>query len=142
MIFAESSAELQATLNAMFLHSETWKPTVNTSKTYIVIFFSKSRCTENTNFTYNNKKLTMQMIFNTLVRRVIFISAQQTRKAMFSLLRKDRKLWLPVDILLQLFDATVVPILLYDSVVWEYENNKIIESLHLEFCKYIIKVNK
>jgi hypothetical protein len=40
---------------------------------------------------------------------------QQARKAMFSLLRKSRKLNLPVDILL--FDAMVVPFLLYGSEI-------------------------
>ena len=32
---------------------------------------------------------------------------------MFSVLRKSRKLQLPVDIQLQMFDITVLPILLY-----------------------------
>ena len=150
VIFAESAVELQAALNAMFLYCETWKLTVNASKTNIVIF-SKSRCIENTQFMYNNEKLTIVEDFQYLgilfSRKGNFQKnkvrlVQQARKAMFSLLRKARKLWLPVDILLQLFDATVVPILLYGSEVWGYENNKIIESLHLEFCKYIIKVKK
>ena len=35
----------------------------------------------------------------------------QTRKAMFAVLRKSRKLQLPVDIHLQLFNSMVVPIL-------------------------------
>jgi hypothetical protein len=37
---------------------------------------------------------------------------QQARKAMFYVLRKARKLSLPIDILLQLFDVMVAPILL------------------------------
>ena len=67
---------------------------------------------------------------------------QQARKAMFYVLRKARKLYLPIDVLLQLFDAMVAPILLYGAEVWGYEKNDIIESLHLEFCKYILKVKK
>ena len=46
---------------------------------------------------------------------------QQARKAMFYVLRKARKLSLPIDILLQLFDAMVAPILLYGAEVWGYE---------------------
>ena len=38
--------------------------------------------------------------------------AEQARKAMFSVLRKSRKLQLPVDLQIQLFDSMVVPILL------------------------------
>ena len=150
VIFAESASELQAALNAMYLYCETWKLNVNVQKTNVVIF-SKSRRIENTNFTYNNEKLTIVDEFQYLgilfSRKGNFHKnkaklVQQARKAMFSLLRKSRKLYLPVDILLQLFDATVVPILLYGSEVWGYENNNVIESLHLEFCKYIMKVKK
>ena len=39
-----------------------------------------------------------------------------------------------------MFDAKVAPILLYGADVWGYENNDILETLHLEFCKYILKV--
>jgi hypothetical protein len=61
---------------------------------------------------------------------------------MFYVLRKARKLSLPIDILLQLFDVMVAPILLYGAEVWGYEKNDISETLHLEFCKYIMKVKK
>jgi hypothetical protein len=47
-----------------------------------------------------------------------------------------------VEILLHLFDAMVAPILLYGAEVWGYEKNDIFETLHLEFCKYIMKVKK
>ena len=67
---------------------------------------------------------------------------QQARKAMFYVLRKARKLYLPIDILLQLFDGMLVHILLYGAEVWGYEKNDIVETLHLEFCKYIMKVKK
>jgi hypothetical protein len=46
-------------------------------------------------------------------------------------LRKARKLSLPIDILLQLFDVMVAPILLYGAEVWGYEKNDISETLHL-----------
>jgi hypothetical protein len=36
----------------------------------------------------------------------------------------------------------VAPILLYGAEVWGYEKNDISETLHLEFCKYIMKVKK
>ena len=41
---------------------------------------------------------------------------------MFYVLRKARKLCLPIDVLLQLYDAMVAPILLYGSEVWGYED--------------------
>ena len=34
----------------------------------------------------------------------------------------------------------VEPVLLYGSEIWGYENIKIIEQVHLQFCKRILKV--
>ena len=59
---------------------------------------------------------------------------------MFSLLKKSKNL--PVDIQLDLFDKLVTPILSYGSEIWTYENNDVIEKLHLRYCKYILNVNK
>ena len=40
--------------------------------------------------------------------------------AMFSLLKKGRKLGLYIDVQLQLFDSLILPILLYGCEVWGY----------------------
>ena len=61
---------------------------------------------------------------------------------MFYVLKTSRKLCLPIYILLQLFDSMIAPILMYGAEVWGYEDNNIIERLHLEFCKCILKVKK
>ena len=53
---------------------------------------------------------------------------------MFSLLKKSRVLNLPVDSQLDLLDKLVTPILLYGSEIWAYENNDVIEKLHLRYC--------
>ena len=138
VIFAETAAEFQSALNAMYLYCETWKLKVNTAKTNVVIF-SKSRQSENIDFIYNNGTIfSRKGNFDRSKARLV----QQARKAMFYVLRKARKLSLPIDILLQLFDAMVAPILLYGAEVWGYEKNDIAETLHLEFCKYIMKVKK
>ena len=123
VIFAESANELQAALNAMYLYCETWKLKVNTAKTNIVIF-SKNRRGNTANFTFNNERLSVVEDFQYL--GIIFSRkgnfhknkyrlVKQARKAMFYVLRKARKLYLPIDILLQLFDAMVAPILLYGA---------------------------
>ena len=61
---------------------------------------------------------------------------------MFPLLSKSRVLNLPIDLQLDLFDKLVTPILLCGSEIWAYENNDIIEKLHLRYCEYILSVNK
>lgn len=66
----------------------------------------------------------------------------QARKAMFAILRKSRKLQLPVDLQLQLFDSMVVPILLYGTEVTGFENSEVIERLCTQFYKIILNVKK
>jgi hypothetical protein len=129
------------------LYCQTWNLQVNAAKINVVIF-SKNRRWENTQFLYSNEPLTIVDDFQYLgiifSRKGSFKACksrrllQQARKAMFYVLCKSRKLCLPIDILLQLFDAMIS---LYGSEVWGYENNDI-ESLHLQFCKYIMKFKK
>ena len=48
-----------------------------------------------------------------------YLSAlEQVTKAMFSLLKKWRKFEIPVDLMLELFDKSVVPILSYGYEAW------------------------
>ena len=63
-------------------------------------------------------------------------------KAMYSLIQKGRRLKLPTDIMLKLFDSCVAPILLYGCEVWGCENTDIIEKVHTKFCKFIFGVSK
>ena len=62
----------------------------------------------------------------------------QTRNAMFSVMKKSRKLSLPIDIQLHLFESMIVPILLYGSEVWGCENVDIINQFQLKFCKMLL----
>lgn len=150
VVLAESEAELQAALNAMFLYCKTWKLEVNESKTKVVIF-CKKKIPQKPIFTYNGINLNVEDEFTYL--GVLFSNngkfaktkkraLDQGRKAMFSIMKKSRKFNLPVDLQLHLFDTMVSPILLYGSEVWGYEDNSIIESLYLSFYKMILKVKK
>ena len=56
-------------------------------------------------------------------------SYDQARKAMHLLLGRVRKLNLLFDLQLEIFDHTIVPILLYGCEVWGFENTDIIEFL-------------
>ena len=61
---------------------------------------------------------------------------------MFALLKKCRHLELPISVQLELFNSLVRPILTYGSEIWGYNCVNIIESLHLEFCKYVLHMKK
>jgi hypothetical protein len=59
---------------------------------------------------------------------------------LFSIYKNIRNQNIPIDLQLKIVDAMVEPILLYCSEIWGYENIKIIEQVHLGFCKRILKV--
>ena len=61
----------------------------------------------------------------------------QARKAMFSLMKKSRKLSLPIDIELHLLDS-MIAIVLYGSEVWGYENIDIVNNFQLKVCKMLL----
>ena len=63
-------------------------------------------------------------------------------KAMYLLRKRIVNLQLPVDCQLKLFDQTIVPILLYGSEVCGFENLHVIEKIHLDFLKSILKMKK
>ena len=65
---------------------------------------------------------------------------EQATRAMFALLSKKRKYNLPLDIMLDLFDKTIAPIILYGCEVWGIENVDLLESVHLKFCKYLLGI--
>ena len=65
----------------------------------------------------------------------------QGKRAMY-ILSKSYSLNLPIDITCELFDSLVNPVLLYGCEVWGFENIDNIESLHVKFCKTILKFAK
>ena len=57
-------------------------------------------------------------------------------------LKKSKKLSLPLDIIIKLFDVLVKPVVLYGAEVWGSENCDILERLQLRFFKYVLSLNK
>lgn len=47
---------------------------------------------------------------------------------------------MPLDIQLHLFDACILPILLYGSEVWGFTDTKNLEMFHNQYCKYILRL--
>lgn len=54
--------------------------------------------------------------------------AEQANKAMFSLLKKIRKLELPFDLQVDMFNKTIRPILMYGCEIWGFGNMDIIRK--------------
>ena len=150
IILAESPKELQIALNELFLYCKEWKLTVNAEKTKVMIF-SRGKCKHsNLTFSYGETKLSIVDDFVYLGIKFNyngkFVKCNQYisevgNKTLFTLLRKARKLNLPVDLVSQLFDVMVSPVLLYGCEIYAPYPHFEIERIHLKFCKYLLGVS-
>lgn len=150
VVMAESADELQLALNAVHAYCKRWHLTVNASKTKVVVF-SRGKIKKKPVFTYGDHVLEIAEDYNYLgtlynynakFQKAIKKQVDQGRRAMFGLIAKCKKLNLPIDIQIELFDQLVLPVLLYGSEVWGFEKITMIENFYTRFLKSILKVKK
>ena len=65
--------------------------------------------------------------------------AQSTR-AMYAVINQGRKLCLPIDIQIELFQSMVMSIMLYGVEIWGFESLEWLERLYLKFLKILLNV--
>jgi hypothetical protein len=106
ILLAETEKELQAALDGMLVYCNTWGLQVNIQKTKVMVV-SKGKIRNVPTFYYNGSELEVVSEFSYLGVVINhngrFCKAKkhlvaQARKAMFSILRKARKLMLPIDL--------------------------------------------
>ena len=150
IILAESSDDLQRALSSLKSYCSTWDLAVNTSKTKIVIF-SRGKVRNRPTFYFGNDTidvcddytyLGVTFNYNGNFKKAINKQVCQARQAMYTLLSKAAKLHLPIDVICDLFDKIVLPILLYGSEIWGFENVTQVKIFYRKFLKKIIKVSK
>ena len=150
VIFSDNENDLQHALNAFADYCDTWKLKINVSKTKVMTI-SKGNVRNRKIFSIGNEQLenvdeykylglffTKNGSFNKTKKYI----AEQANKAMFALLRKIKRLSLPYDLQLDLFEKTIKPILLYGSEVWGYGSFVELERIQLKFYKYVFHLKK
>ena len=152
VIMAENEHDMQRNLNLLNDYCNCNKLKVNISKTKIMVFArSKTRLNNIPTFKFGN--IYLEQVDDYIYLGICFnwngsfvkakkLLHDKASKAMYSLIQKGRRLNLPTDIMLKLFDSCVEPILLYGCEVWGYGNVDILEKVHTKFCKFIFGVSK
>ena len=149
ILIADSKENLQKAITCMETYCDKWKLIVNENKTKVMIF-SKIKMTKNNRFMYKGIELVqvdtfrylgLIINFNGSFKQAITELKNQASRAMYALIGKCRKLGLPIDLQLELFDRLIVPIMLYGCEVWGSENYIVTEKLHLKFLKHILGVH-
>ena len=150
IVLAESEQELQDALIGVYEYCDQWQLKVNVDKTKIVIF-SRGKIRKHRNFffgalpidvvdeyTYLGMVCNYDGTFNKAIQKQI----KQANKAMYSLLTKARRLFLPIDIIFDTFEKTVVPVLTYACEIWGCGNLIPIEIFYKKFIKIILNLNR
>ena len=148
IILSDSRQQLQKALDVLSIYCYNWKLDVNVDKTKIVIFH-KRKCRENFKFNGNNLEVVDSFRYLGIEfsrtgnfakgKKYAFDKAQ---RALFALLKTARDKNLPTDILLDLYQKMVVPVMLYGCEIWGHEKLDILEKLHLKSLKYILHLNR
>ena len=150
VVCAESAEDLQKALDAMSEYCDLWKLKINVNKTKVVVF-SRGKIRNIPRFEYGGQSVEVVFGFQYLgiylnynnkfnvTQKKLYDKAS---RAMFALVKKCRKLMLPLDLQLELFDRMIVPILLYGCEVWCPTMTSLASKLQLRFYKIIFKLNK
>ena len=150
IILAESAEDLQTALSSLHEYCVNWDLKVNISKTNIVIF-SRGKVKKYPTFKIGQEVVDVKddyvylgvtFNYNGSFRKAMEKQIMQARKAMYSLLHKAKILRLPFDITFELYEQCVIPVLLYGSEVWGFENLTRVEVFHRQFFKLVLKAFK
>ena len=160
VLLSPTEKGLQQNLALVEDFCQNWALTVNLKKTKIMIFQKKARCQENKfefllgntalehtlNYTYLGLTITASGSFSKAVNAL----KEKARRALYAIKRKLQKIVIPIKIWLKIFDSVIQPIALYGSEVWgplsqqnysKWDKHPI-ETLHVEFCRNILKIQR
>ncbi len=123
---------------------------INESKTKVVVF-SKGKIRKLATLKFNDIELEVVFSYTYLgittnyngkfkvTQKDLYDKAS---RAMFGLISKCRRLHLPLDIQMKLFDSVVKPIMLYGCEVWGPYSSDVANKLQLRFLKIILGLRK
>ena len=121
-----------------------WKLNVNFNKTKVMIFGFRN--TDNFQFYIGPNAISicdeykyLGVIFTKTCSfyKAIKHNVEQAKKALHLLYKRVNSLQISIDLQLQIFDHTILPILLYGCEVWGFQNTDLIEKVHNQFfAKY------
>ena len=148
VIFSESPIGLQSGLDKIKLYCDKWKLKLNANKCKIVVF-SRGKVRKFPNFRIGEEQievvcnmsyLGLKLNYNNRMSVAHKDLYDRASRAMFALLKKCNSQNLPIDIILDLFEKTIVPILTYGCEVWGFEQLDILQKLQLKFYKIVLKM--
>ena len=145
-ILTENEKDMKLAINMLEHYCNIWGLKINVSKTKIIVF-SRGKIRNLPQLYFQNELIGIEfdykylgVIFNYNNKFTKGIKERVTiaNRAMFSLLKKCRNLFLPIDIQIELFQKCINPVLLYGCEVWGYQDVSKCTKLQLKFLKIIL----
>jgi hypothetical protein len=150
VIFSESEAGLQKGLILIKEYCDLWKLSLNANKCKVIVF-SRGKIRNLPSFFIGTVKLEVVSEFTYLGLRLNYnnkmLVAQRdlcnrASKAIFALIKKSTELLLPVDIIFDLFDKTIAPILTYGCELWGFDLLDKLQQIQLKIFKFVLRLKK
>lgn len=149
VIFGMDAQSFQDNPDDFYDYSVLWHLNINYTKTKIMIFGLRN-C-NNLEFKLGGNVIAicnefkyLGVVFskNRSFFKAIKHNVEQAKKAMHLLYKRIRNLHIPIDLQIQLFDQTILPILLYGCEIWGFQNVKMIENVYKQFLRSITRLRK
>ena len=149
VILSDNQTDFQNSLNIFNTYCENWHLNVNINKRKVIVF--GARRTNLFNFKLGDKPIEISTKYHylgvTLSNNGSFLHArkhisEQANTALHYLFTKINNSNLPLDLVLKLFDHTILPILTYGSEVFRFESLEILEKVHTSFLRKISNSRK
>ena len=147
VILGNSVDKINASLELLSNYCNTWSLEVNAQKTKVMVFRKRGGLLNSEVFTFNGNRLEVVNDFNylgTVFNYTGNVSLNQQQlvskglKALNVLLIKCRKYKVKPIILWKLFDSFIGSIPNYACEISGFSKSKVIERIHLKFCKKIL----
>ena len=150
LILAESAKDLQEALKGLHTYCNKWALNVNLDKTKVIIFsrgkvkkFKPFKFGDNTidvvdDYVYLGTTFNYNGTFNKAKSK----QALQAKKATFSLITKIKQLNLTFETSVELFERLIIPVLLYGSEIWGYENPKQLQTMVNNVMRKFLRLHK
>ena len=149
VIFGTDPKSFQENSNVFFEYSRLWKLNINLSKSKFLIFGFRNTnnfefklgydtidiCDE---FKYLGTVFTKHRTFFKAIKH----NVDHAKKAMHLLYKRINNLHIPLELQLELFDSTVLPILSYGCETWGFQSLNLIDTVHNQFLRNMAKLRK
>ena len=151
LILAENNLELQKSLDSLKTYCDKWALNVNINKTKIIIFSKGIIKRYDNTFKFGDDIIEVvkdyvylgtTFNYNGTFHKAKAKQALQAKKATYGLIRRTKQLSLTFEVSIELFERLIVPILLYGSEIWGYEDPKHLQTTFNNIMRKFLRLHK